>query len=288
MEKKLSKLKAMGSSFAYFVVATLILGIIWMTAAYGTFHYDPAFGGGVTFILFVLPLISISAVVLFFVLLFKPKHAVTAIVAFLVIFACGTYLFFYQDKGLPNSPWEYDKGLSDIFMKSAYYNDFFGIPDDYYKVYTYDREARIYRGSFYGSYKNYNLFMNGSIVNGSLFVEEDNGNYWQVYPTKCVGYTKIGDYNETIRDVVLLVNLSGEDYPSTWAHIDGNYVEGYLGIVDTDLNFLKDLDNYSFSVGDKLAIYGDYGSLPGGPSNQIVVKLESAEIVNVIPKEMIK
>lgn len=108
MEKKKSKLKVAILSFAYFFVATIILEIFWMNAAYSTFLDDPAFGGGISFIFFVLPCIAGSAVILFFVLLFKPKHTITAIIAFLVVFACGTYFLFYQETGLPGSHWEYN------------------------------------------------------------------------------------------------------------------------------------------------------------------------------------
>lgn len=111
----------------------------------------------------------------------------------------------------------------------------------------------------------------GLITDGDLFLEVENAEYWQVYPTKCVGDTVIGDFNDTIKDVVLLVNLSGDS--------------GYLGIVDINFNFLTDLDEYGFSIGNTLAIYGDHGCLPWGDSRYVVVKLESAEIVEVIPKE---
>lgn len=288
MKKKKGKVKAAELSFSYFFVATIILGIIWMTATDSTFHYDPAFGGGISFIFFVLPGIAVSAVILFFVLLFKPKHTITAIIAFLVVFACGTYFFFYQETGLPGSPWEYNKELSDIFIKSAYVNKWFDVPFDYYRVYTNGGQARIFEGGFYGSYKNFHLMMEGLITDGDLFLEVGNAEYWQVYPTMCVGDTVIGDFNDTIKDVVLLVNLSGDCSPSSWAYINGTYVSGYLGIVDTDLNFLTDLDEYGFSIGDNLAIYGDHGYLPWGYSNYIIVKLESAEIVEVIPKEIVE
>lgn len=167
--------------------------------------------------------------------------------------------------------------MSDIFIKSGYVNEWLDVPFDYYRVYTNGGKARIFEGGFYGSYKKFHLVKEGLITDGDLFLEVENAEYRQVYPTKCVGDTVIGNFNNTIKDVVLLVNLSGD-----------NVLSGeneYLGIIDIHFNFLTDLDEYGFSIGDTLAIYGDYGCSPWGDSRYVVVKLESAEIVEVIPNE---
>jgi len=233
----------------------------------GTYRGDSSFAFIMLFLWFGLPLLIVGIVIMKVLLMIKVRFnfeiIAVAIIVISIILIFSTMIYKSEN---PLEEWEYSEELTELYLLSRdQQND----PVEPIGVYLGEntsngREVTVY--SYFAYTDHYAIYTTGIEKDGKLFIDN-----WRVYPTKYVGISHFGENPIGQGSVVYLDNLA------TAADTYTIYLKDDSG------NLLNNLSNYNATVGDILAVFGEWEDGPVGVhkhSDYLVIdKIEIVEIL---------
>jgi len=253
--------------FAY-LIAYFFTAMISARIIASTHTYDPAWAAFVSFVVYGIPCIIVGITITAILLKKRVKLHYELIVAIIIVVIMALlFSTLIHKSGLPGESWEYNEELTELYTSSQL------IKYDQYRVYlgknvAQGREAAVYR--YVDGWGEWELTETGIEKDGKLFIND-----WRVYPTEFVGVSHIGKNPYTAGQAVYIDN-----------NLDNLTTEpdNAFYLKDDSGNILSNLSNYTATIGDILAVFGEWENGPVGSCTHcdylIVDRIEVVETLS--------